>query len=86
MNDIADYLQTFFAELERLVPNQGTRHMISTTKDGKLEFRIGAGDWYRVSDGAINNSDPIAAARSIAEAPSHWEGEAENQSAGPNAE
>jgi hypothetical protein len=85
MNDIADYLEKFFAELERLVPNHGTRHMISTTKDGKLEIRIGAGDWYRISDGAIDDSDPIAAARSVAEAPSHWEDEAENESDGQDA-
>jgi hypothetical protein len=85
MSDVTEYLAKFFAELERLVPNHGTRHMISTTKDGKLEMRIGAGDWYRISDGTIEDPNPITAARSVAEAPSHWEGEAENESDGEDA-
>ena len=71
MHDVDDYLVKFLLELERLVPNRGTRHMISTTECGKLEIRIGAGNWYRISEGAINNPDPIAAARSVALAPSH---------------
>ena len=64
----------FFAELERLVPNQDTPHMISTTEDGRLEIRVGVGDWYRISKGAINHADPIKAARSVAQAPSNWKG------------
>jgi hypothetical protein len=44
MIDVAEYLMKFFAELEGLVPNQGTRHMISSAEHGKLEIRIGAGD------------------------------------------
>jgi hypothetical protein len=75
MHDVVEYLVKFLLELERLVPNRGTRHMISTTEDGKLEIRIGAGDWYRISEGAIDNPDPIAAARSVALAPSHWDEE-----------
>ena len=63
MIDVAEYLMKFFAELERLLPNLGTRHMISTA-DGRLEIRIGAGDWYRISKGVIDNPDPIEAA--------HW--------------
>jgi hypothetical protein len=55
------------------VPNHGTRHMISTTDEGRLEIRIGAGDWYRISKGEINHADPIEAARSVALAPLHWE-------------
>lgn len=73
MTDVAEYLIKFFAELERLVPNHGTRHMISTTEDGRLEIRIGAGDWYRISKGAIDQANPIEAARSVAQAPSYWE-------------
>ena len=38
MIDVAEYLVKFFAELERLVPNLGTRHMISTAEDGRLEI------------------------------------------------
>ena len=72
MIDVAQYLLKFFAELERLVPNHGTRHMISTAQDGKLEIRIGDGDWYRISKGAINHADPIEAARSVSQAPSNW--------------
>jgi hypothetical protein len=73
MHDVAEYLVKFLLELERLVPNRGTRHMISTTEDGKLEIRIGAGDWYRISEGTIDNPDPIEAARCVAAAPVHWE-------------
>jgi hypothetical protein len=73
MLDVVEFLTKFLMELERLVPNRGNRHMISTTENGKLEIRIGAGDWYRISDGVIDDADPIAAARSIALAPSHWE-------------
>jgi hypothetical protein len=73
LHDVVDYLVKFLLELERLVPNHGTRHMISTTEDGKLEIRIGAGDWYRISEGAIDNPDPIEAARCVAAAPTHWE-------------
>jgi hypothetical protein len=47
--------------------------MISTTDEGRLEIRIGAGDWYRISKGEINHADPIEAARSVALAPLHWE-------------
>ena len=71
MIDVTGYLMKFFAELERLVPNHGTRHMISTAEDGKHEIRIGAGDWYRISKGVIDNPDPIEAARSVAPAPSY---------------
>lgn len=44
MIEVAEYLMKFFAELERLVPNLGTRHRISTAEEGRLEIRIGAGD------------------------------------------
>jgi hypothetical protein len=40
--------------------------------NGTLEIRIGAGDWYRISDGVIENADPIEAAEAAALAPSHW--------------
>ena len=73
MIDVAEYLMKFFAEPERLVPNLGTRHMISTAEDRRLEIRIGAGDSYRISKGVIDNPDPIEAARSVAQAPSYWE-------------
>jgi hypothetical protein len=69
----AEYMRRFLLELERLVPNRGTRHMISTTADGQLEIRIGSGDWYRISDGAIDDPDPELAAGKIAEAPTHWD-------------
>ncbi len=59
MTDVAEYLIRFFAELERLVPDHGTRHMISTTEDGWLEIRIGAGDWYRISKGAIHQANRL---------------------------
>jgi hypothetical protein len=75
MIDFARYLTELFAELERLVPSQGTRHMISTTEEGRFEIRIGAGDWYRVSKGAINLAGPLEAARSVAKAPSYKAGD-----------
>jgi hypothetical protein len=75
MIDVAEYLMKFFDELERLIPNRGTRHMISTMEDGRIEIRIGAGDWYRISEGEIDHADPIEAARSVAQAPSYWENE-----------
>ena len=68
-----EYILRFLMELERLVPGKGTRHMISTTDDGQLEIRIGSGDWYRVSDGVIDDPDPIRAAEKIAAAPAHWD-------------
>lgn len=68
-----DYILRFLLELERLVPGKGTRHMISTTDDGRLEIRIGSGDWYRVSDGVIDDPDPIRAAAKIPAAPAHWD-------------
>jgi hypothetical protein len=46
--------------------------MISTPPSGQLEIRIGSGDWYRVSDGVIDDPDPLLAARTIAAAPAHW--------------
>jgi hypothetical protein len=68
----AEYMLHFLMELERLMPGRGTRHMISTTTNGQLEIRIGSGDRYRVSDGVIDDPDPVRAARKIAAAPAHW--------------
>lgn len=68
-----EYILRFLLELERLVPGKGTRHMISTTPDGRVEIRIGSGDWYRISDGIIDDPDPIRAAEKIATAPAHWD-------------
>lgn len=59
----AEFILCFLMELERLVPGQGTRHMISTTDEGKLEIRIGSGDWYRVSDGVTDDPDPYGRLR-----------------------
>lgn len=72
MTDTTDYLTRLFAELERIVDGGGTRHMISTSKNGALEIRLGGGDWYRISEGEIDNDDPIRAAQSIAQARWHW--------------
>lgn len=69
----SEYILRFLLELERLVAGHGTRHMFSTTADGRLEIRIGSGDWYQVSDGVIEEDDPLLAAKQIAAAPSHWD-------------
>jgi len=68
-----EYILRFLLELERLAPGEGPRHMISTTEDRKLEIPIGSGDWYRVSDGVIDDPDPIRAAEKIAAAAAHWD-------------
>jgi hypothetical protein len=40
--------QAFLIELERFIPSGGTRHMLSTTRRGELEIRVGCDDWYRI--------------------------------------
>jgi hypothetical protein len=62
-----EYLQKFFAELERLTDGHGTRHAISTTRTGQLEVRLGAGDWYWAAQVALDD-DPIEAAQRVAKA------------------
>jgi len=63
------YILDFLMELGGSCRERGTRHMISTTGDGRnLEIRIGSGDWYRVSDGVIDDPDSIRAAEKIAAA------------------
>ena len=59
-----EYLQKFFAELERLVDGHGTRHAISTTRTGKLEVRLGAGDWYWAAQ-VVLDDDPVEAAQRV---------------------
>jgi len=62
-----EYLKKFFAELERLVEGHNTRHAISTTRTGGLEIRLGAGDWYWVTQVELND-DPVRAAQEVANA------------------
>jgi hypothetical protein len=62
---------TFFTELERLVDGHGPRHAISTTATGRLEIRLGAGDWYMATQIAIED-DPIKAAQSVADAQKYF--------------
>ena len=62
-----EYLEKFFAELERLVDGHDTRHAISTTRTGQLEIRLGAGDWYWATRVELND-DPLRAAQEVANA------------------
>jgi hypothetical protein len=62
-----EYLQKFFAELERLVDGHGTRHAVATTGTGQLEVRFGAGDWYWAAQ-VVLDDDPIEAAQHVARA------------------
>ncbi len=66
-----EYLLRFFAELERLVDGDGTRHTVSTTRSGALEVRLGAGDWHRAAQIELNE-DPIKAAQDVAKAKAYW--------------
>ena len=66
-----DYLQKFFTELERLVDGHGTRHTISLTATGRLEVRLGAGDWYWATQVTLDD-DPIEAAQSVANAQKYF--------------
>ncbi len=66
-----EYLQKFFAELERLVDGHGTSHAISTTRAGQLEVRLGAGDWYWAVQVALDD-DPIEAAQRVAKAEGYF--------------
>jgi hypothetical protein len=67
---INEYLTTFFAELERLVDGHGTQHAIST-REGRLEVRLGAGDWYRVASIDFG-PDPIKTAAAVAKTKTAW--------------
>ncbi len=66
-----EYLLKFFAELERLVDGHGTRHAISTTPTGRLEVRLGAGDWYWAAQVALVD-DPITAAQVVVSAEKYF--------------
>jgi len=81
---ITEWLETYFAELERLVDNRGTRHMLSTSRDGKLEIRIGVGDWYAIADARLDR-DPIQSARLAALAPRRHSPESERECPHPAA-
>jgi hypothetical protein len=66
-----EYLLKFFAELQRVVDDHGTRHTVSTTRTGALEVRLGAGDWYRATQ-IVLDEDPIKAARDVASSETYW--------------
>ena len=66
-----EYLLKFFAELQRLVDDHGTKHAISTAQTGALEIRLGAGDWYRATQ-IVLDEDPIKAAQDVAKAETYW--------------
>ena len=81
---ITEWLENDFAGLERLVDNRGTRHMLSTSRDGKLEIRIGTGDWYTIADARLN-SDSIQSAWLAALAPRRHSPESERECPHPAA-
>lgn len=66
-----EYLQKFFAELERLVNGHGTRHAISTTCTGQLEVRLGAGDWYWATQVPLDD-DPVRAAQAVVDSDTYF--------------
>ncbi len=66
-----EYLQKFFAELERLVDGHGTRHAISTTSTRQLEIRLGAGDWYWATQVPLDD-DPVQAAQTVADSDTYF--------------
>lgn len=68
--NVNEYLISFFSELERLVDGHGTKHAISM-RDGRLEVRLGAGDWYRVATFEFG-SDPIKTAVAAAQLKTSW--------------
>jgi hypothetical protein len=66
-----EYLLKFFDELERLADGSGTRHTISTTREGRIEIRLGAGDWYWAVQIALDD-DPVRAAQAVAKAEKYF--------------
>lgn len=66
-----DYLQKFFTELESLDVGHGASHAISTAATGQLAVRLGAGDWYWVTQITLDD-DPIKAAQSAANAEKYF--------------
>jgi hypothetical protein len=69
--NLNEYLPNFFAALERLVDGHGTRHAISTTKEGRIEVRLGAGDWYWATQ-VVLDDDPVQAAQAVAKAEKYF--------------
>jgi hypothetical protein len=68
--NVNEYLISFFSELERVVDGYGTKHAISM-RDGRLEVRLGAGDWYRVAPFKFG-SDPMKTAAAVAKLNTTW--------------
>jgi hypothetical protein len=66
-----EYLLKFFAELERLVDGHGTRQVISATRTGQLEVRLGVGDWHWATQIAFDD-DPVRTAQSVAHAEKYF--------------
>jgi hypothetical protein len=66
-----EYLLKFFAELESLVDGHGTRHAISTTGEGQLEVRLGAGEWYWAAQ-LVLDEHPVEAAQAVVEAEKYF--------------
>lgn len=66
-----EYLEEFFADLERLVDGHSTRHAISTTSTEQLEIRLGAGDWYWARQVSLED-DPVRAAQAVADSDAYF--------------
>lgn len=47
------WVQAFLIEIERILPDGGTRHMSSTTRREEREIRIGYSDWYQIVEEVI---------------------------------
>ena len=56
-----EYRLKFSAELERLIDGHGAHHAASTAQTGALEFRLGACDWYRAAQIALDEDSTKAA-------------------------
>jgi hypothetical protein len=69
------YLKAFFSELNQLLPVPGWSgsydHSLGMGKDGRIEIRLSAGDWYKVAITELDQ-DPIKAAHLAAQARTRW--------------
>jgi hypothetical protein len=72
--NVTEYLEVFFRELNRVLPVMGYAaydHSIGLNKDGGLEIRLSAGDWYKVALTGLD-PDPTKAALDAALSVTRW--------------
>jgi hypothetical protein len=72
--NVTEYLEVFFRELNLLLPVRGYAtydHSIGMNKDGGIEIRLSAVDWYKVAETALD-PDPVKAAHDAARTATRW--------------